>query len=61
MKKYDEKIKENEKLKERKKENEEEINDLKKNNKIFTQRNKERFADINKDLEGKAKEIDKLI
>ena len=59
-KKYDEKIKENEKLKERKKENEEEINDLKKNNKIFTQRNKERFADINKDLEGKAKEIDKL-
>ena len=45
-KKYDEKMKENEKLKETKKENEEEINDLKKSNKIFTQRNKERFADI---------------
>ena len=59
-KKYNEKIKENEKLKETKKENENEIKDLKKNNKIFTQRNKERFADINKDLEGKAKEIDKL-
>ena len=59
-KKYNDKILENEKLKETKKENEEEINDLKKNNKIYTQRNKERFADINKDLEGKAKEIDKL-
>ena len=59
-KKYNDKIKENEKLKETKKENEEEINDLKKSNKIFTQRNKERFADINKDLEGKCKEIDKL-
>ena len=59
-KKFNEKIKENEKLKETKKENENEIKDLKKNNKIFTQRNKERFADINKDLEGKAKEIDKL-
>ena len=59
-KKYNDKIKENEKLKETKKENEEEINDLKKSNKIFTQRNKERFADINKDLEGKEKQIDKL-
>ena len=59
-KKYNDKIKENETLKENKRENEEEINDLKKSNKIFTQRNKERFADINKDLEGKSKEIDKL-
>ena len=59
-KKYNEKIKENEKLKETKKENENEIKDLKKNNKIYTQRNKERFADINKNLEGKAKQIDQL-
>lgn len=59
-KKYNDKIKENNELKENKKVNENEINDLKKNNKIYTQRNKERFADINKDLEGKAKEIDKL-
>ena len=59
-KKYNDKIKENEKLKETKRENEGEINDLKKNNQIFMQRNKERFANINKDLEGKCKEIDKL-
>ena len=59
-KKYDDKMKENEKLKETKKNNEEEINDLKRSNKIFTQRNKERFADINKDLEKKDKKIDKL-
>ena len=59
-KKYNEKIKENEKLKETKKENENEIKDLKKNNRIFTQRNKEKFADINKSLEGKEKQIDKL-
>ena len=59
-KKYNEKIKENEKLKETKKENENEIKDLKKNNKIYTQRNKERFADINKNLEGKEKQIEQL-
>ena len=59
-KNYDDKMKENQKLKEIKKNNEEEINNLKKSNKIFTQRNKERFADINKDLENKSKKIDNL-
>ena len=59
-KKYDNKMKENEKLKEAKNANEEEIKDLKKNNKIFTQRNKERYENLHKDIESKAKAIDKL-
>ena len=59
-KKYDNQTKENEKLKEVKNANEEEIKDLKKNNKIFTQRNKEKFENLHKDLESKSKAIDKL-
>mgnify|MGYP002624821941 CR=1 FL=1 len=59
-KKINDKTKENEKLHEVKHANEEEINDLKKNNKIFTQRNKEKFENLHKDLEEKAKAIDKL-
>ena len=60
QKKYNDKTKENEKLKEVKNANEEEIKDLKKNNKIFTQRNKEKFENLHKDLESKSKTIDKL-
>ena len=60
QKKYDDKTKENQKLKEVKNANEEEIKDLKKNNKIFTQRNKEKFENLHKDLESKEKTIDKL-
>ncbi len=60
QKKFDDKEKENEKLKEVKNANEEEIKDLKKNNKIFTQRNKQKFEILHKDLESKAKAIDKL-
>ena len=60
QKKFDDKKKENEKLKEVKNANEEEIKDLKKNNKIFTQRNKEKFENLHKDLESKSKAIDKL-
>lgn len=59
-KKFDNKTKENEKLKEVKNANEEEIKDLKKNNKIFNQRNQEKFENLHKDLEDKAKVIDKL-
>ena len=54
-KKIDDKTRENEKLNEVKNANEEEINDLKKNNKIFAQRNKEKFEVLHKDLEEKAK------
>ena len=60
QKKYNDKTKENQKLKEVKNANEEEIKDLKKNNKIFTQRNKEKFENLHKDLESKSKTIDKL-
>ena len=60
QKKYNDKKKENQKLKEVKNANEEEIKDLKKNNKIFTQRNKEKFENLHKDLESKSKTIDKL-
>ena len=59
-KKIDDKTKENEKLNEVKNANEEEINGLKKSNKIFAQRNKEKFEVLHKDLEEKAKAIDKL-
>ena len=59
-KKIDDKTRENEKLNEVKNANEEEINDLKKSNKIFTQRNKEKFEVLHKDLEEKAKAIDNL-
>ena len=60
QKKFDDKTKENQKLEEVKNAKEEEIKDLKKNNKIFTQRNKEKFENLHKDLESKAKTIDKL-
>ena len=59
-KKVDDQKKENEKLNEVKNANEEEIKGLKKSNKLFTQRNKEKFENLHKDLESKAKAIDKL-
>ena len=60
QKKFDDKTKENQKLEEVKNAKEEEIKDLKKNNKIFAQRNKEKFENLHKDLESKSKHIDKL-
>ena len=57
---FNDKEKENQKLKEVKDANEEEIKDLKKNNKIFMKQNKEKFENIHKDLESKAKKIDQL-
>ena len=60
QKQYDYQTKENDKLKEVKNANEEQIKDLKKNNKIYTQRNKEKFENLHKDLESKSKMIDKL-
>lgn len=58
--KFDDKTKENQKLEEVKNAKEEEIKDLKKSNQLFTQRNKEKFDNLHKDLESKAKTIDKL-
>ena len=60
QKKIDNKEKENKKLKEVKNANEEVIKDLKKSNTLFTQRNKVKYENLHKDLESKAKIIDKL-